>query len=89
LIAKKRTSDPHLKKFLAYLIHVLRVQMNLAIYRALCSHAYRGHIPAEFLIELGNVHVGRQPYGDPRANGIFKLVGGLRTEMEWVRRVFF
>jgi hypothetical protein len=47
--------------FIDLLIRTLRAQTNIATYRGLCCHAYRGHVPSYFLCEIGNVHVGRQP----------------------------
>ena len=47
--------------FIDLLIRAFRAQTNIATYRGLCCHAYRGHVPSYFLCEIGNVHVGRQP----------------------------
>ena len=88
LVAKKRMSDSEWNKLLAFATHALHMLMNLVIYKELCLHAYLGHVVEKFLVECGNIFVGRQPFGDPRANGVFELVGGLRTEMGRIRRLF-
>jgi len=89
LVAKKRMSDSEWNKLLAFATYALRMSlMNLVIYKELCLHAYLGHVVEKLLVECGNIFVGRQPFGDPRANGVFELVGGLRTEMGRIRRLF-